>query len=450
MNEESIFSEAISKDSRAERSAYLDEACGVDAGLRRRIEQLLEVHDQPGSLLDRPASAELASVIQCGGVPLRLGDFEIVREIGRGGMGTVYEARQVSLNRRVALKVLSCGLSAKAVLRFRREAEAAARLHHTNIVPIYFTGQENRIHYYVMELIDGPSLDKVLWQLRGQRNPEAASDASHVEHDLIDPSAVDEPLSETATARATSTIAEACSLSSGTGTAYFDTVARMMAEVADALAHAHDAGVIHRDIKPSNLLLSKDGRLSINDFGLARMLEEPGMTVTGEFVGSPLSMSPEQIRAGRAPLDHRTDIYSLGATLYELLTLRPPFPGQQRDEILGQVLHAEPTPARRINSKVPVDLETICHKAMEKDANLRYATGEGLAADLRRFVNRHTISARRVGPAGRVLRWSRRNPLVSSLAIALVLAVSLGSAVIGWQQYQQGKAEYFDQLTAPG
>src|SRR3984893_13422824 len=259
----------------------------------------------------------------------RLGDFEIVRELGRGGMGVVYEARQISLNRKVALKVLASGLglTARAVERFHREAEAAAKLHHTNIVPVYATGEEDGTHFYAMELIDGPTLDHVIRQWR-----EGVTGAQHRE--VPGPAAVQPataglgttgPYIPETTMGSGATSASSSSL--GSGSHYFDTVARMIAEVADALAYAHKEGIIHRDIKPSNLLLSPDGRLSINDFGLARVLEQPGMTMSGEFVGTPAYMSPEQITAGRAPLNQRTDIYSLGATLYELLTLQRPFTG---------------------------------------------------------------------------------------------------------------------------
>src|SRR6516165_689558 len=262
----------------------------------------------------------------------RLGDFEIVREVGRGGMGVVYEALQVSLNRKVALKVLSgsLGLSPKAVPRFRREAEAAAKLHHTNIVPVYATGEENDTHFYAMELIEGPSLDAVIRQLRQARTNESTATPSSTPDQM----AVTGPFVESANASADGAAVLAASSLSSDGH-YFDTAARMIADVADALEYAHMQGVIHRDIKPSNLLLSPDGRLSVNDFGLARMLEEPGMTMTGEFVGTPAYMSPEQITAGRVPIDHRTDIYSLGATLYELLALQPPFSGERRDQLLA-------------------------------------------------------------------------------------------------------------------
>jgi tetratricopeptide (TPR) repeat protein len=341
----------------------------------------------------------------------RLGDFEIVRELGRGGMGIVYEARQVSLNRKVALKVLSggLGLTPKTVQRFQREAEAAARLHHTNIVPVYATGEENGAHYYAMELIDGPSLDHVIKQMRRQTAeadpaPELGATGPYV-------------------GDATLAAPGSHSSSLGSGSGYFDTAARMVAEVADALDYAHKQGVIHRDIKPSNLLLSPVGRLSINDFGLARVLEQPGMTLTGEFVGTPLYMSPEQITAGRAPLDHRTDIYSLGAALYELLTLQPPFAAQRRDQVIAQIIHKEPKAPRQVNRKVPVDLETICLKAMDKDPDRRYQTGKDMADDLRRYVNRFAIAARRAGPWARLKKWAKRHPAVAALLGCLAVAV---------------------------
>jgi hypothetical protein len=197
----------------------------------------------------------------------------------------------------------------------------------------------------------------------------------------------------------------------------------MVAEVADALDYAHNEGVIHRDIKPTNLLLAPDGRLSVNDFGLARLLEQPGMTMTGEFVGTPMYMSPEQITAGRAPLDRRTDIYSLGATLYELLTLQPPFTGERRDQVIAQIMHKEPRPPRKVNRRVPVDLETICQKAMEKDPDRRYQTGKEMADDLRRYVNRFAIAARRAGPWTRLTKWVKRHPAVAGLLACLFIAM---------------------------
>ena len=374
--------------------------------------------------------------------PSQFGDFHIIREIGRGGMGIVYEASQVTLKRRVALKVLSIGLgySSKAIDRFRREAEAAARLHHTNIVPIHYTGMEKHIPYNVMELVDGPSLDQVIRLMRDQSvsakqgSTPVASDATNRSSPVSECwTDADSPQSDpdiknasTFSSRAAATVAGSSSL--GTGTGYFDNVARMIGDVADALGHAHGAGVVHRDIKPSNLLLSPDGRLSVTDFGLARLVEQPGMTMTGEFMGSPLYMSPQQISLDHGPVDHRTDIYSLGATLYELLTLRPPYEGENREQILHQVIHKEPRAARRINKLIPQDLETICRKAMEKTPDDRYQTAESMAEDLRRFVSRHAIGARRIGPVGHLTRWCRRNraqaALTGFLAITIIAAAS--------------------------
>jgi serine/threonine protein kinase len=395
----------------------------------------------------------------------RLGDFEIVRELGRGGMGVVYEARQLSLQRPVALKVLSSGLglTARSVQRFHREAAAAARLHHTNIVAVYTTGEQDGTYFYAMELIAGPSLDHVLRQLRqekqepsanGSAEPRPSPNLASTAAQPAAPADATGPYGESAAPPArdgsgepsyTAVGLSSSSLSSGSG--YFDNVARLVAEVADALDYAHQQGVVHRDIKPSNLLLSPAGRLSVNDFGLARVLEQPGMTMTGEFVGTPMYMSPEQITAGRAPLDHRTDIYSLGATLYELLTLQPPFQGRQRDQVIAQILHKEPKAPRRVNPRVPVDLETICLKALEKDPDRRYQSARALAEDLRRFLQRFAISARRVGPLGRAVKWARRRPaLAATLAAALVLALAaIFLAYLNYRTEQQRLADQHQQ-----
>jgi serine/threonine protein kinase/Flp pilus assembly protein TadD len=363
-----------------------------------------------------------------------IGDFKIVREIGRGGMGVVYEAVQTSLGRKVALKILSAGLglTPQAVQRFQREAESAAKLHHTNIVPIYATGAENGVHYYAMELIEGPSLDHVIREMRGAENiapPEetpASANGSAV-------TAAFEPTSWDSSGGGA--IWKSSPVSSGSQ--YFDTVARLVAEVADALEYAHRHGVVHRDIKPANLLVSPEGRLSLNDFGLARVLEQPGMTITGEILGTPAYMSPEQVAAGRTPLDHRTDIYSLGATLYELLTLRRPFSGARRDQVLSQILHKEPRPPRGINKRVPIDLETICLKAMEKDPDRRYQSAGAMAEDLRRYVNRFAISARRVGPVGKAIKWVRRHPGVAAGLACAGLAIALA----GFYAHRASEAE---------
>jgi tetratricopeptide (TPR) repeat protein len=350
----------------------------------------------------------------------RLGEYEVRRELGRGGMGVVYEAIQTSLNRRVALKVLGpgLGLTPRAIDRFRREAEATARLHHTNIVPVYATGEESGLHFYAMELIDGPSLDAVIRQMRAGPSANAPVESS--------------PKLDVTGAYVPSASPSGAGSATGSSAGQFDRIAAMIADVADALHHAHEQGVTHRDIKPANLLVSADGRLSVTDFGLARMLEQPGMTITGEFVGTPAYMSPEQITAGRIPVDHRTDIYSLGATLYHLLTLRPPFAADGRDRLLAMVIQKEPPAPRSFDPKVPRDLETICLKCLEKDPDRRYPTGKELADDLRRYVSRFAILAKRAGPIARAKKWVKRNPALS-VAGSMVLVAVLAAGVFAWR-----------------
>jgi serine/threonine protein kinase len=355
----------------------------------------------------------------------RLGDFEIIREIGRGGMGIVYEARQSSLKRLVALKVLHPGFGReqRAVARFQREAEAAARLHHPNIVPVFATGVEAGAWFYAMELIEGPSLDRVIEQLRGnpdrhrvegERSPHELPTAPYPSSPPVPVEAVDVP--PDANRRHGGEIPR-------TGE-HFRRFAGLVAQAADALQHAHARGVIHRDVKPSNLLVAHDGRLCVGDFGLAHIADEPALTQSGDLVGSPSYMSPEQA-AGNRPIDHRTDIYSLGATLYELLTLRPPFAGTRRDEVLLKIIHDEPLAPRNVDRRIPRDLETICLNAMEKDPARRYQTAAEFSQDLRRFVEGLPIEARRPGNVQRACRWLRRRPAMSALTVMMVLAAAL-------------------------
>ncbi len=385
-----------------------------------------------------------------GGVLRRLGDFDIVREIGRGGMGVVYEAQQRSLHRRIALKVLppGLGLTAQAVQRFQREAQAAAQLHHTHIVPVYAVGEEQGCHYYAMELIEGQPLAAILSELRGEgSSPLLQAAVSRIE-------AEGGSAAETAIPRAArnadgaarsgappppsmpSPVTTSHGLTSLSDTSsgsrkWFDTAAHLIADVADALHYAHGRGVVHRDVKPANLLLSRDGRLCVSDFGLARVAQEPGMTVSGSFLGTPAYMSPEQIAAGRVKVDHRTDVYSLGTVLYELLTLERPFPGENREEILAGIMTKEPRGPRRINPRVPVDLETICLKALEKDPDRRYSTARGMAQDLRSYLQRGLITARRAGALRRVGKFVRRHPVGTMAVAATLLLAAVGG--VAWR-----------------
>ena len=383
-----------------------------ESGVDVSAEELIRRHPEHAAALRRGFAA-VALLDHAGGAgpgdaqreparepPARIGDFRIVREIGRGGMGVVYEAEQLSMRRRVALKVLypSVTMTATAIERFRREAQAAGRLHHTNIVAVHGMGSDGGMWFYAMEWVAGRALSLVLDDLRsleGMRPEPAAAGTSST---------------------------AAVSTSSGSREEYAR-VARSFAGLADALATAHAAGVVHRDVKPSNILLDTTGTLKLLDFGLARVREESAaVTATGDVIGTPQYMSPEQARGG--PIDERCDVYSLGATLYEVLTKRPPLAGRDVAEVLARVLSTEPPPARRWNRRIPRDLETIVSKAMEKTPARRYRSAGDLSRDLIRFAEGGLIHARRVGHLGRAWRSVRRSPVRSALVAALMLLVA--------------------------
>ena len=328
-------------------------------------------------------------------------------------MGVVYEAVQLSLGRRVALKVLpfAAALDAKQLQRFKTEAHAAAQLHHTNIVPVYAIGCERGVHFYAMQLIEGRSLDRVIGELREDAMPpEATGSAATVEF------------------RASST-ANSLSRRTQRPRESYRTVASIAAAVADALAYAHDAGVVHRDIKPANLLLDGKGAVWVTDFGLAQVSADANLTQTGNVVGTLRYMSPEQSLGRRDQVDHRTDVYSLGATLYELLTLEPVFPGHDRQALLQQILNEDPRPLRSIDRGIPVELETIVLKALAKAPGDRYATAGDMAADLRRFLDDRTILARRPSLVDRVRKWGRRHPSVVGAGVILLVCGFIGLSV---------------------
>ncbi|MHC4092359.1 MAG: protein kinase domain-containing protein, partial [Planctomycetota bacterium] len=287
-------------------------------------------------------------------------------------------------------------------------------------------------YYYVMELVRGRSVHEIINEARGNQD---GSGPGQTETLLMDGSA-DASRQDGSEAGSTSQVPRSAAASgpdsarsstaSWTTVEHFDSIARLTATVAEALEYAHQAGVIHRDIKPHNLLLGDDGRLCISDF-LARVLEQPGITMTGEFIGSPLYMSPEQI-VGGARVDRRTDIYSLGATLYEWMTLSPPFPGPTREVVISQITTGEPHPPRSLNSKIPQDLETICLKAIAKDPNHRYAMAGEMASDLRRYLERDAIRARRAGPIARMGRYVQRHPVGALVAVLVLVVLLFGGA----------------------
>lgn len=438
------------------RAAWLHEACAGDVELEQEVLELLRLEPDARSFLDAAGEDGAATLPRMrAGAPSdaaeidlrpgsRIGDFQIEQHIGAGGMGVVFQARQISLNRPVALKALPVLLrsSPSANARFRREIEAAARLHHTHIVSVYATGEDAGTLYYAMELIDGPPLSHVLEHLRTHPIGELASATPHDEYRV--------PSGEHSRATPPWAIQSLTGVGSradqrwepaqkfqldGSGGSYFDRVAHALADVADALHYAHDRDVVHRDVKPSNLLLSSDGRLHVSDFGLARFLQDPGLTQTGECLGTPFYMAPEQVSTSSDAIDGRSDVYGLGATLYEMLTLQPPFIGDTRERIIAQIANCEPTAPRRINRRVPHDLQTICLKALEKDPTDRYPTAGAMADDLRAYAAQFAISARRSGPIVKVVKWARRHRgLAWALGAAACLALT--AVFFAWRAHR--------------
>ena len=406
----------------------------------------------------------------------RVGDYRILREVGRGGMGVVYEAEQESLGRRVALKVLpDAALSdAQQVLRFQREARAAARLHHTNIVPVFGVGRDDGHHYYVMQFIPGMGLDAVLEELRrlrrdagsaspsqGRGRSNGVVSAAEVAEAIVTgrfslgegadempqpgttlAAAASTPLVRPATGAprpADSSVvslpgASADSLArSDPDRTFFRSVARIGLQIAEALEYANRQGVLHRDVKPSNLLLDPKGNVWVADFGLAKAADAEDITHSGDIVGTVRYMAPERF-AGKC--DARSDVYALGLTLYELLALRPAFEASDRHELMRRVMSDEPERLRGLVPHVPRDLETIVEKAIAREQSGRYATAAALAEDLQRFLDDKPIRARRITAAEQAWRWGRRNRLVASLAAGLLLALLGGLVAVSWQWRQ--------------
>ena len=458
----------------------------------------------------------------------QLGDYRIIREAGRGGMGIVYEAEQVSLGRHVALKLLpqQVLLDAKQRRRFEREARAAAKLHHTNIVPVFGVGEQDGMHYYVMQFIQGLGLDEVLDEIQrmcevdqswaatltagefrvsrrddpfavniarslvtGEFEQTFVGDADSAEEDAITRendtrakpapggtvshdhgraesdleqtarSALSSPasaLDNTAAGRLSDTfsLSGSITLPGQSGVTekpqtkkqtYWQSVAHIGVQVAGALHYAHEQGVLHRDIKPSNLLLDMQGTVWITDFGLAKADDQENITHTGDILGTLRYMAPEMFEGKSGA---RSEVYSLGLTLYELLALKPAFDEKDRHSLIRQVTTEAPARLDKVNSEIPRDLVTIVHKAIERDPDHRYQTAAELAHDLQRFIDDEPIKARRLSMAERYVRWARRNKLVASLGGVITAMLVVGFIGSAWAATHFRQMELEERATA--
>jgi WD40 repeat protein len=473
----------------------------------RRLLPALVLVERDLSLAVDPAPAARGAI---GGRSRRLGDYRIVREVGRGGMGVVYEAEQVSLGRRVALKVLPGHVAGdrRALERFRREAKAAARLHHTNIVPVFEVGRDGDVAFYAMQFIQGQGLDQVIDELRRRgRDGESAGDhhagserpprpavgietvgvagagprdrtLGQVAESLLSgrlgaaaPGAVAGVACPATEAAPTALYVPGAATGAGAGSTgrpppgappaaggssaavlpggtaiaavgsagrrqpLFRGVAQIGRQAAQGLAYAHSRGVVHRDIKPSNLLLDTDGVVWITDFGLAKA-DDDGLTATGDILGTLRYLAPERFHG---VADARGDVYALGLTLYELLTLRPAYASSDRLKLVEKVKNEEPPRPRTLDGRIPRDLETIVLKAIDKDPARRYATAEAVAEDLRRFLDDAPILARRASAAERYARWARHHPGIAILGAVLtgVLVLATVASLIAASRFRE-------------
>jgi eukaryotic-like serine/threonine-protein kinase len=447
-------------------AGYLAE---LEAGRRPSRTALLESNPEiAGPLaecLDAMEFVQLAAGARSGGGHLLtgdafppetiLGDYLLIGEIGRGGMGIVYEARHVYSAERVALKVLSptAALDPKKLQRFRLETQAVAQLHHPHIVPILAVGGERGAQFYAMPFIDGATLAEVIRKQqqclphlgqRAQSEPKSGGSGGAAGR-AVDATGRAAPEGvDTGAVLAPSQAASVSPAATARGQAAFRTLATLALQAADALDHAHGMGILHRDIKPSNLLIDATGKLWVTDFGLARFQDDPGLTRTGDLLGTLRYMAPELLRGPRMVYDPRSDIYSLGATFYELLALRPVFDGRERHVLVRQIVVDDPVAPRRLDASIPRDLETIVLKALEKEPDRRYASARQIGEDLRRFLDQKTICARPPTLLERVAKWGRRHRAVLLPTAAVAFLSLLIATPLLWWEHQKTARMYRD------
>ena len=451
------------------------------------MEQLKPLAEEIAGLVDQPPTPAEPPTGPVLHYPERLGDYRILRVIGSGGMGVVYEAEHESLKNRVALKVMHPRFRTDSTYlrRFHTEARSAARLHHTNIVPVFDYGEQDGICYYAMPLIAGVGLDQVLEDVRRLRATDDPKNAPETNGQGHQP--VTEPIAETlrtvthglltgrfATGPATpsgteppspmavddaprdatggngpeadimvsapsgsDSQSESHTMAGQSESVYHKEIARLAGQVADALDYAHRQGVVHRDIKPSNLLLDARGNVWVTDFGLAKFVEGDDLSQSRDLVGTLPFMAPERFRG---VTDRRADIYAVGATLYEMLALRPAFAERDQIQLIDQIRHLPPVPLRLLDRRIPRDLETIVLKALAKNPMDRFATAGELRDELRRFLEGRPIRSRPVGPAEQFWRWCKRNPALAAVSITAAVLTTLfaiTSTIVAWAYRDQ-------------
>jgi tetratricopeptide (TPR) repeat protein len=385
-----------------------------ESQIRKRIQKLQEIDGLFACLMEANSSDFGEGIPEHSLIGKRLGDFEIMSVIGTGGMGAVFLARQVTLDREVALKVISdiSGARAKSLERFKRETKVLAKISHPNIVPIYEVGQQGPYSYFAMEYVKGVSLDKILSNIRNAKPDEKASDV--MQKCLGSPMGSETLQEKTAGADGAEIDTE-----------YIVGISRIIINVASALDYAHKRGILHRDVKPSNILINTEGAAKLVDFGLAKAETQQTITITGEFFGTPSYVSPEQIHRPEI-VDCRSDVYSLAATYYECLTLHPPFGGDTINETLTQVISREAVPPKKYCPRLSTDFNTVLLHALEKLPEDRYQTAADFAGDIENLLEFKPITAKRPGITTRAYKTLRRNPLKVVATFAFILVIVLG------------------------
>jgi serine/threonine protein kinase/formylglycine-generating enzyme required for sulfatase activity len=431
-----IFKAALEREAH-DRAEFLRDRCGDDDALLQEVESLLAADAAAAGFISaspswhtidsRRREADPERKLERSAIsPRRIGSYVLLREIGRGGQGVVYLAQDTRLGRLVALKVLSTlvgAISPGALQRFRREAEAASKLDHPGICAVYDAGEADGASYIAMRYVAGESLAKRIMRARSV----PSGDGRPLEREPVDAAANDPAPDSESPSGTPSTLKDVMD------------VVRLIESTARALHEAHEAGLVHRDVKPGNIMITSDGQPIVLDFGLARdeSREFSTLTQTGDLLGTPAYMSPEQLDSKRLPIDRRTDVYSLGVTLYESLTLKRPFDAPSSHEIYRKILSSDAPDPTRLNPRVSKDLRVVIETAIEKDPARRYATALEFADDLARVARREPVRARPAGPLRRLRLWTQRNPVLATLL--LVLSIGLATSLVLLDSVRSGR-----------